>query len=165
MSEIKKVYLCAICNIESGTCSEDCKFCTQSVKYQADIQRYKNKSIEDIVKEAIIAKENKAVGYCLVTAGLGLTDKRLDFVCEATKAVKKAVSNLKIIACNGIASIEQLKELKNAGVDNYNHNLETSKDFYKTICTTHDWDSRYQTCQNVKEVGLKLICGGIFGMG
>jgi len=165
MKEIKKVYLCAICNIESGTCSEDCKFCTQSVKYQADIQRYKNKSIDDIVKEALIAKQNQAIGYCLVTAGAGLTDKRVEFVCEATKAVKKAVPDINVIACNGIASIEQLKELKKAGVDNYNHNLETSKDFYKTICTTHSWDDRFQTCLNVKEVGLNLCTGGIFGMG
>lgn len=165
MIEIKKVYLCAICNIESGTCSEDCKFCTQSVKYQADIQRYKNKSIDDIVKEALIAKQNQAIGYCLVTAGVGLTDKRVEFVCEATKAVKKAVPDINVIACNGIANIDQLKELKKAGVDNYNHNLETSRDFYETICTTHDWDSRYQTCLNVKEVGLNLCTGGIFGMG
>jgi len=165
MREIKKVYLCAICNIESGTCSEDCKFCTQSVKYQADIQRYKNKSIDDIVKEALIAKQNQAIGYCLVTAGVGLTDKRVDFVCEATKSVKKAVPDINVIACNGIASIDQLKELKKAGVDNYNHNLETSREFYETICTTHDWDSRYQTCLNVKEVGLNLCTGGIFGMG
>lgn len=165
MTEIKKVYLCAICNIESGTCNEDCKFCSQSVKYQANIQRYKHKSIEEIVKEAKIAKENKAIGYCLVTAGVGLDDRRLEFVCEATHAVKKAVPNISIIACNGIATIEQLKELKKVGVDNYNHNLETSKEFYKNICTTHDWDSRYQTCLNIKEVNLNLISGGIYGMG
>ncbi|MCK5293089.1 MAG: biotin synthase [Arcobacteraceae bacterium] len=162
---IDKVYLCAICNIESGTCSEDCKFCTQSVKYQADIQRYKHKSIEDIIKEAKIAKENQAVGYCLVTAGAGLTDKKLEFVCKTAHAVKKAVPDINIIACNGIASVEQLKELKSAGVDNYNHNIETSKEFYPSICTTHDWDSRFQTCLNIKEVGLQLCTGGIFGMG
>ena len=165
MKEIDKVYLCAICNIESGTCSEDCKFCTQSIKYQANIQRYKHKPISDIVKEAKIAKDNKAIGYCLVTAGAGLDDKRVEFVCEAAHAVKKAVPDISIIACNGIASVEQLKELKNAGVDNYNHNLETSKEFYSSICTTHDWDSRYQTCINVKKIGLQLCTGGIFGMG
>jgi len=161
----KKIFLCAICNIESGTCNEDCKFCTQSVKYQADITRYKTKAIETIVEEAKKARENKAIGFCLVTAGKGLTDKRLAFVCEAARAVKKENLGLKLIACNGTASFEQLQELKKAGVDNYNHNLETSRDFYPTIVTTHTWDERYQTCLNAKKAGLKLVSGGIFGLG
>jgi len=160
-----EIFLCAICNVESGTCNEDCKFCTQSVRYKADIQRYKLKEIEQIVKEATIARENGAVGFCLVTAGLGLTDKKTKFIAEAAKAVKAANLGLRLIACNGTASVEQLKELKAAGVDNYNHNLETSREFYPTICTTHEWDERYQTCLNVKEAGLQLVCGGIFGMG
>jgi len=161
----KTIYLCAICNIESGTCNEDCKFCTQSVKYQADIARYKKKEIDLIVEEAKKARENKAIGFCLVTAGKGLTDKRLAFVCEAARAVKKENLGLKIIACNGTASLEQLLELKKAGVDNYNHNLETARDFYPKIVTTHTWDERYQTCLNAKKAGLKLVSGGIFGLG
>lgn len=165
MQDNKKIFLCAICNIESGTCNEDCKFCTQSVKYKADILRYKRKEIEQIVEEAKRAKKNRAIGFCLVTAGKGLDDKRLAFVVEAAKAVKKLDLGLKIIACNGTASLEQLKELKAAGVDNYNHNLETSKNFYPQIVTTHTWDERYQTCLNAKEAGLKLVCGGIFGLG
>ena len=160
-----EIFLCAICNIESGTCNEDCKFCTQSVKYKADIQRYKTKEIEQIVKEAKKARENGANGFCLVTAGKGLTDKRLAFVVEAAKAVKKEDLGLILIACNGTASVEQLETLKAAGVDAYNHNLETARDFYPEIVTTHTWDERYQTCKNVKEVGLRLVCGGIFGLG
>lgn len=160
-----KIFLCAICNIESGTCNEDCKFCTQSVRYKADIQRYKRKDIATIVEEAKRAKANQAIGFCLVTAGKGLDDKRLEFVVEAARAVKKENLGLKIIACNGTATLEQLKELKAAGVDNYNHNLETSREFYKEICSTHEWDERYQTCLNAKEAGLKLVCGGIFGLG
>lgn len=160
-----KIFLCAICNIESGTCNEDCKFCTQSVKYKADIQRYKRKAIEQIVKEAKIARANHANGYCLVTAGKGLDDKRLEFVCEAARAVKKENLGLILIACNGTASVEQLTALKEAGVDAYNHNLETSQDFYGEIVTTHTWEERYQTCLNVNKVGLRLVCGGIFGLG
>lgn len=165
MNNNEDIFLCAICNVESGTCNEDCKFCTQSVKYKANIDRYRQKDIEQIVKEAKIARANGAVGFCLVTAGAGLTDKKTKFIAEATKAVKAANLGLRLIACNGIATVEQLKELKAAGVDNYNHNLETSRDFYPTICTTHTWDERYQTCLNAKEAGLKLVCGGIFGMG
>ncbi len=165
MSGNKDIFLCAICNIESGTCNEDCKFCTQSVKYKADIQRYKRKEIAQIVKEAKIARKNSANGFCLVTAGKGLNDKRLEFVCEVARAVKKENLGLILIACNGTASVSQLEILKEAGVDAYNHNLETARDFYTKIVTTHSWDERYQTCKNVKEVGLRLVCGGIFGLG
>ena len=161
----KDIFLCAICNIESGTCNEDCKFCTQSVKYKADIQRYKQKELEQIVEEAKRARANNANGFCLVTAGKGLTDKRVAFVSEAARAIKKENLGLILIACNGTASVEQLKTLKEAGVDAYNHNLETAQDFYSKIVTTHTWEERYQTCKNVKEVGLRLVCGGIFGLG
>lgn len=165
MSEIKTIFLCAISNIESGTCNEDCKFCTQSVKYKADIERYKSKEISQIIIEAKRARANKAIGFCLVTAGRGLTKKRLKFVCEAARAVKALDLGLKIIACNGIATLDQLLELKAAGVDNYNHNLETAEEFYPEICTSHPWSERYETCVNVKKAGLKLVCGGIFGLG
>ena len=158
------VYLCAISNIRSGACNEDCKFCTQSVKWGADIKRYKQKSIEDIVNEAKIAKKNRAVGFCLVTSGKGLDDKTLEYVCKATKAVLKEV-DINIIACNGTASKEALRELKNSGVSIYNHNLETSKEFYSNICSTHSWDDRFITCENIKSVGLRLCSGGIFGLG
>ena len=160
-----KVYLCAIANIESGTCKEDCKFCTQSVRYKADIERFKKKEIKEIVEEAKKARDHKAVGFCLVTAGKGLNDERLEFVCEAAKEVKKAVPELSLIACNGTATVEQLKQLKEAGVENYNHNLECSKEYYGKICTTHEWEERFQTCLNAKEAGLMLCTGGIFGMG
>ena len=162
---MKKIFLCAINNILSGTCNEDCKFCTQSIKYKADIQRYKFKSIKQIVSEAKIAKANRALGYCLVTAGKGLDDKKVEFISMATKAIKKEIKNLKVIACNGTATLEELKYLKKSGVDSYNHNLETSKEYYKNICSTHTWEERYKTCENVKEAGLGLCVGGIFGMG
>ena len=161
----KKIYLCAICNVQSGTCNEDCKFCTQSVKYKANIQRYKEKPIEDILKEAYIAVSNKAIGYCLVTAGAGLDDKKVQFISTIAKAIKKELPDLNLIACNGIASLDHLKELKKAGINSYNHNLESSKEFYSSICTTHSWEDRYQTCLNIKSAGLNLCSGGIFGMG
>jgi len=82
-----------------------------------------------------------------------------------SKGIKAEVGGLNIIACNGTATIEQLRTLKESGVDSYNHNLETSKGYYENICTTHTWEERYQTCLNVREVGLQLCSGGIFGMG
>jgi len=161
----KEIFLCAINNILSGTCLEDCKFCTQSVRYHADIERYNYKSIETIVEEAKRAKAHGALGYCLVTAGKGLDDKKVDFVARTAQAIKSEVDNLNLIACNGTASREQLRYLKEHGIDSYNHNLETSEAYYETICTTHAWSERYATCESVKEVGLQLCTGGIFGMG
>ena len=161
----KTVFLCAISNISSGSCSEDCSFCTQAAKYQADIERYRYKPLEDIVHEAKRARANRAIGFCLVTAGKGITDRTLEFVCEAAAAVKKVEPDLNIIACNGTASVTQLRALKEAGVGSYNHNLETSRAYYPEICTTHSWDERYDTCENTKIAGLDLCSGGIFGMG
>ncbi|MGD9719489.1 MAG: biotin synthase [Sulfurimonadaceae bacterium] len=161
----KKVFLCAICNINSGTCNEDCKFCSQSVRYKAKIERYKQKPIENIIQEAKEAHANGALGFCLVTADKGLNDKTLAFVCDVAKKVHAEVPQLRLIACNGTASLEQLLELKKAGIKAYNHNLETSREFYPQICTTHSWDERYETCQNVKKAGMVLFSGGIFGLG
>ncbi len=161
----KQIFLCAINNILSGTCAEDCKFCTQSVRYHADIERYNYKNIDQIVQEAKKAKSHGALGYCLVTAGKGLDDKKVDFVARAAQAVKAEVEELNLIACNGTANKEQLQYLKQHGIDSYNHNLETSERYYADICKTHAWSERYETCENVKSVGLALCSGGIFGMG
>ena len=162
---MQEIFLCSICNINSGTCNEDCKFCSQSVRYKADIDRYKQKAMDDIINEAINARDNGALGFCLVTADKGLNDKTLDFVCSIAKVLTKEVPQLRLIACNGTASVEQLLILKDSGIKAYNHNLETSREFYPQICTTHPWDERYETCQNVKKAGLVLISGGIFGLG
>jgi biotin synthase len=158
------IYLCAISNVSSGNCSEDCKFCTQSAHYKTDIPTYKEKSIDEVVKEAKLAKKNKAVGFCLVTSGKGLNDKKVEYISKLAYAIKKEV-DISLIGCNGVASISQLKELKKAGITNYNHNLETSKEFYPNICSTHSWQERFETCLNVKSVGLKLCVGGIMGLG
>ncbi|UFS62890.1 biotin synthase [Sulfurimonas sp. HSL-3221] len=161
----EKVFLCAISNINSGTCSEDCKFCSQSVRYKADIARYKQKPVTDIIEEARAAKASGALGFCLVTAHKGLDERTLDFVCEVAESVNAEVPGLRLIACNGTASVSQLETLKRSGIKAYNHNLETSREFYPQICTTHPWDERFETCENVNAVGLKLISGGIFGLG
>ena len=160
-----KIFLCSICNINSGTCLEDCKFCSQSVRYKADIERFKQKEIALILEEAKVARDNGALGFCLVTADKGLNDKTLEFVCNTAEILTKEVPELRLIACNGTASVEQLLTLKKAGIKAYNHNLETSRDFYPQICTTHPWAERYDTCENVNKAGLVLISGGIFGLG
>jgi len=160
-----KIYLCSICNISSGRCLEDCKFCTQSIHYKTDIDRYYRKDISDILKEARLAYEYGAVGFCLVTSTKNLDDKTLEFVTKCAYAIKQELPDLGLIGCNGLANKESLRELMKYGVENYNHNLESSEAFYKNLCTTHTWQERLETCHNVKDVGMYLCCGGIFGMG
>lgn len=161
----KKVMLCAICNVSSGNCGEDCAYCTQSVHHETNINKFKQKEISQVLNEAKIAAKNHALGFCLVTSGANLDDKKLEYICECAKAVKKQEPNLMLIACNGTASLESLKELKKAGIFSYNHNLETSREFFPQICSTHSWDERFQTNLNAKEAGLMLCCGGIYGIG
>jgi len=165
MGPKREIFLCAINNILSGTCLEDCHFCTQSTRYHADIERYHYKPVEQIVSEARAAKANGALGYCLVTAGKGLDEKKTEFVAHAAKRIKAEVGHLKLIACNGTADRDQLRYLKEHGIESYNHNLESSENYYAKICSTHSWQERYHTCEEVKSSGLQLCCGGIFGMG
>jgi biotin synthase len=101
-----------------------------------------------------------------VTSGKALNEKKIRFVSQSARAIRKELgSDFNLIACNGLATKEQLLELKVAGINVYNHNLESSENYYNKICSTHSWSERYQTASNVKEVGLKLVCGGIVGMG
>lgn len=159
------VFLCSICNVSSGSCNEDCKFCTQSIKHNADIERYSYKEVAQILKEAKAARNKGASGFCLVTSGKGLNNTKLKFICEVASVIRAEIPELNIIACNGTATLEQLRALKEAGVTSYNHNLETAEDYYPSICTSHSWQERFQTCLHVNEAGLNLVSGGIFGLG
>jgi biotin synthase len=161
----REIFLCAINNVRSGTCDEDCRFCTQSVRYKASIERYTYKAEERVLSEAREAAANGALGYCLVTAGKGLDDRGTETIARLAHLLSRELPRLRLIACNGTATVEQLRHLKAHGIASYNHNLETSRRYYPEICTTHSWEERYATCEAVKEAGLALCCGGIFGMG
>jgi biotin synthase len=162
---MKTIMLCAICSVTQGNCAEDCAYCTQSAKAGADISKFKEKSVQQVVDEAKMAYKNHALGFCLVTSGARLNDKKTDYVASLARAVSKEVPNLMLIACNGMATYEQLSELKKASVFSYNHNLETSREFFPKICKTHTWDERYQTNLDAKRAGLMLCTGGIYGVG
>ncbi|MBX7491478.1 biotin synthase [Helicobacter turcicus] len=162
---MQEIFLCTICNVSSGSCAEDCGYCTQSAKYNADIERYKYKPIPQILEEAKKASENGALGFCLVTSGRELDSKRTEYIVQAARAILDSKLHLHLIGCSGIASVEALVELKNAGIASYNHNLEASRNFFPKICSTHAFEERYETCENVLKAGLGLCSGGIFGMG
>ena len=162
---MQEIFLCTICNVSSGSCAEDCAYCTQSARYHADIERYQYKPIPRILEEAHRASKNGALGFCLVTSGKELDSKRTGYIAQAAREIMRAGLHLHLIGCSGIASTEALIALKEAGIASYNHNLETSRNFFPKICTTHSFTERLQTCENTLKAGLGLCSGGIFGMG
>ncbi|RDU65564.1 biotin synthase [Helicobacter sp. MIT 14-3879] len=161
----KKIYLCSISNVSSGACKEDCVYCTQSIKYGKNSEIYKNKPKEVVLKETISLAKFGASGFCLVTSGLGLDSAKCEYIASLASDIKRKLPNMLLIACCGIATKESLKYLKQNGIDSYNHNLETAKSNFKNICTTHSFEDRLNTCENVLSIGLKLCSGGIFGLG
>ena len=161
----RSIRLCSICSLSVGGCSEDCAFCTQSVHHGANIATFSIKPLEKVQEEARVAIANGSLGFCLVSSGKSLDDKKLEFFSKYAYAISSEFPHINLIACAGIATKEALKELKKNGVRTYNHNLETSQEFYTTICSTMSWSERFETCLNVKEVGLNLCSGGIFGVG
>ncbi len=161
----RQILLCAISNVQSGNCGEDCAFCAQSAKYKTGVDTFRFKEPSLVIKEAKRAKAAGAIGFCLVTSGAKLESKKTEYLATLASIIKKEVDGLFLITSAGIADKEALKELKKAGVDSYNHNLETSKEFYPNICTTHSWDERFATCENAKSAELMLCAGGIFGLG
>lgn len=159
----KKVKLNMIINAKSGYCPEDCGYCSQSFKSNAPIQKYPFISKEELLKGAKIAFENKIGTYCIVASGRGPTRKDVEIVSQAVKEIKEKYG-LKVCACLGLLKEEQAQQLKEAGVDRYNHNLNTSERIYGDITTTHTYQDRINTVEIVKKHGLSPCSGAIIGM-
>ncbi|PYI50647.1 biotin synthase BioB [Paenibacillus flagellatus] len=160
----KKVKLNLIINAKSGLCPEDCGYCSQSIVSKAPISKYPLLEKDVLVDGARKAMELKVGTYCIVASGRGPTGKELDQVVEAVKEIK-ATMPMKICACLGILSDEQAGRLKEAGVDRYNHNLNTSAGHFAAITSTHTYDDRVDTVEKVKAAGMSPCSGCIVGMG
>jgi biotin synthase len=160
----KKVKLNMIINAKSGFCPEDCGYCSQSIVSNAPIETYTMLKKEVLVAGAKEALARKAGTYCIVASGRGPTGHELEEVIEAVKEIKQDLK-MKVCACLGILRDDQAKRLKEAGVDRYNHNLNTSKDYFAQITTSHTYDQRIQTVEKVKEAGMSPCSGCIVGMG
>ena len=160
----RKVNLHVIRNAQSGNCTEDCSFCSQSVRSQAEIERYAMESAEALISGAQEAAEVGAVKYCMVTSGRRPSEQVLTAVCSAAEWI---ASDLRIKLCVSLGTLtdEQARRLKAAGVTRYNHNLESSRRYFPQICTTHTWDERVETIRRARAAGLEACCGGIIGMG
>ncbi|MEW6009447.1 MAG: biotin synthase BioB [Candidatus Omnitrophota bacterium] len=160
-----RVHFCSITNAKSGACNQDCKFCAQSAHHNSNVSSYPLINPDLMLPKAKIAFENKAERFCLVTSGPNLTDKEIDLICAGIRLIKNSFPGLKLDASLGAISKKNAKKLKKAGLTRYNHNLETSEKFFPKICTTHTFKQRFLTVKLLKEVGLEVCSGGIFGLG
>jgi biotin synthase len=158
------VALHVIQNAKSGLCSEDCAFCSQSGAAHSETPQYEIQNVEKIMDGARKASDLKALRYCVVISGREPSDNDLDIICSAVKKIKKEI-RIEICTSLGLLNIEQAERLKNAGVDRFNHNLESSERFYSSICTTHSYADRRRTAEIVKAAGMELCSGGLIGMG
>ena len=159
-----KVILQLLINAKSGLCTEDCAYCSQSGPSEASIDRYPILDAERIITGAFTAKSSHAKRYCIVASGLGPSQEELEHICQTVSRIRAEV-DVEICTSLGLLSEEDAQRLKEAGVDRYNHNLNTSERFYPQICTTHNYKDRINTLQNARKAGLKLCCGALFGMG
>jgi biotin synthase len=160
----RRVRIHVLQNAKSGACPEDCKFCSQSSAYETPAEVYPLQTVDQIVDGARRAKRAKAWKYCIVTATTAPSRKDLDTICEAVRQIK---SEIDITVCTSLGALtdEKARRLKEAGVDRFNHNLETSERHYPEIATTHTWQDRVETVKTAKRAGLEACCGGIIGLG
>jgi biotin synthase len=159
------VKICMLNNAQSGICPEDCGYCSQSKISRADIPVYKLKSVSELVEGAHQAAANGARRYCIVCSMRGPSDAVIEHLGEACERVRAQFPGLEICLSLGLMTEDQARALKRAGAGWVNHNLNTSRRFYPKICTTHTYDDRVRTVENVRKAGLSTCCGGILGMG
>lgn len=159
------IEFCSLINARNGKCSQNCKYCAQSSHYCTNIESYPLVDIQEVIKAAKESKENKVSRFAIVTSGK-TPDEGRDFQIELDmiKAINK-VGGLKSCASIGILNEEQAKQLAQAGLKRFHHNINTCRSYYPEVCTTHSWDDRLNTCKLVKKYGMELCCGVILGMG
>jgi len=160
----KEVAIHILNNAANGYCPEDCGYCAQSKNSTADIGEYPLKSDDEILAEAKAAYENGAFRYCMVFSGRGPSPRRVEKICSLIERIK-AIYPLEICVSAGLMDEPATTKLKAAGLDRMNHNLNTSRDHYEKICTTHTWDDRINTLKAAGAVGLEVCSGMIIGIG
>jgi biotin synthase len=161
----KTVKLNYLVNIQSGICQEDCGYCSQSRVSDAPVDKYRMMGPDDVLAAAEKAVANKAARLCMVASMRGPSDKDVGAVAEAVRQVKAQYPHLEMCACLGLLRDGQAEFLEAAGVDAYNHNLNTSERHYGEICSTHGFADRLDTVRKARMAGLSSCSGALFGMG
>ena len=160
----QRAYVEVIYNAKKGGCSEDCHFCSQSARFASDVSPEPLKTVDEFVAAAKDALARGAGEFCIVVAVRGPSSALLARVADAVRVIK-ATTPLEVAVSLGILTDAHLQILLEAGVDKVNHNLESSERFFSSVCTTHTYAERWDTCKRVRAAGLELCCGGIIGMG
>jgi len=158
-----RVQISTLLSIKTGGCPEDCKYCAQSARYDTDLKAEKLLAVEEVVREARKAKAVGATRFCMGAAWRNPKDRDLPHVLEMIREVK--AMGLETCATLGMVTAEQAAALKEGGLDYYNHNVDTSEEFYGEIITTRTYQDRLDTLANVRAAGMKVCAGGILGMG
>ncbi|MFZ1073591.1 MAG: biotin synthase BioB [Verrucomicrobiia bacterium] len=161
-----KIHLCSIVNAKAGACSENCSFCAQSSFYQTGSPKYGFVDPEPVAEAADEANKNQVTAVGLVAAWKGLNEgPMLDEVCDRVRELKAGGKTRPDVSLGIIKSQRVADRLKEAGVECYGHNLESSRRFFPKTCTTHTYDDRLETIGHLKKAGIKICSGGIIGMG
>lgn len=157
------VQISTLLSIKTGSCPENCKYCPQSAHYNTGLEKESLMAIDKILEAANAAKEAGASRFCMGAAWRNLHDRDVEKICHIVDEVKK--TGLETCMTLGMLTDSQSKKLKEAGLDYYNHNIDTSPEFYSEIITTRSFEDRLNTLKNVREAGLNVCSGGIVGMG
>src|SRR5678816_69410 len=160
-----EVQLCTLLSIKTGGCSEDCGYCAQSAHYQTAVNAGPLMGTDAVLEIAHRAKANGSTRFCMGAAWKGVRDGEAKFeqVLETIREVSKL--GMEVCVTLGQLSLAEARKLKDAGVTAYNHNLDTSPEFYPSIVTTHTFEDRVNTIRAVQQAGMDVCCGGIIGMG
>ncbi|MCH7226581.1 biotin synthase BioB [Haloferula sp. A504] len=159
------VQLCTLLSIKTGGCSEDCSYCSQSARYNTEVEAERLMEKRDVMERALAAKATGSTRFCMGAAWKGVRGgtKRFEQVVEIIEDVAKL--GMEVCVTLGELGPEEAKRLKKAGVTAYNHNLDTSPEHYPNIVTTHTYEDRLRTIRNVQDAGMSVCCGGILGLG
>ncbi len=161
----REVQLCTLLSIKTGACSEDCGYCSQSAHHNTDLKPQPLMSTEEILPHARAARENGSTRFCMGAAWKGVRegDRRFESVLETIREVSKL--GMEVCVTLGQLSDAEAEKLKEAGVTAYNHNIDTSPEYYANIVSTHTFQDRLNTIGAVQRAGMQVCCGGILGMG
>ena len=158
-----KIQVSTLMSIKTGGCPEDCKYCSQSIKYNTDVEIEKLLSVDDVVAQARAAKDSGASRFCMGAAWRNLNDSNISKIKDMVKAVKSL--NLETCLTLGMLKKEQAESLKECGLDYYNHNLDSSEEYYSKVVSTRTYRDRLNTLSYVRDAGIKVCTGGILGLG
>jgi biotin synthase len=158
-----EVQVSTLLSIKTGACPEDCAYCSQSIRFKTGLESEPLLALEEVMEKARAAKANGATRFCMGAAYRSPKPKQLAEIVEMVKSV--SALGMETCATLGMLSVEQARELKQAGLDYYNHNLDTSEAHYAKVITTRTYQDRLDTLQAVREAGINVCCGGILGLG